>query len=34
MSANHLIINGWMIFAHSLFLRQIETLIKEVESLH
>lgn len=33
MSANHLIINGWMIFAHSLFLRQIETLIKEVESL-
>jgi toxin YhaV len=33
MSANHLTINGWTIFAHSLFLRQIEALIIEVESL-
>jgi toxin YhaV len=33
MSANRLTINGWTIFAHSLFLSQIETLITEVESL-
>lgn len=29
-----LIINGWRIFAHSLFLDQLEELIKQVESLH
>lgn len=28
-----LIINGWRIFAHSLFLNQVEELIKQVESL-
>ena len=33
MSDNHLNINGWTIFAHPLFLNQIEALIKEVESL-
>ena len=29
----HLVINGWNIFGHSLFLNQVEALIKQVESL-
>jgi toxin YhaV len=28
-----LVINGWTIFAHSLFLEQLETLLKKVENL-
>ena len=29
-----LVINGWNIFAHSLFLKQFEELLKQVENLH
>lgn len=29
-----LVINGWTIFAHSLFLEQLETLLQKVERLH
>lgn len=32
-SRQPLLINGWVIFAHPLFLDQVETLIKQVESL-
>jgi toxin YhaV len=28
-----LVINGWMIFAHPLFLDQVETLTQQVEGL-
>ena len=32
-NSKSLIVNGWRIFAHSLFLEQVEELIKQVESL-
>ncbi|MDZ4811928.1 MAG: type II toxin-antitoxin system YhaV family toxin [Pseudomonadota bacterium] len=31
--ATHLLINGWAIFAHPLFLDQVESLIRQVETL-
>lgn len=33
IKAKPLVINGWNIFGHSLFLNQVETLIQQVESL-
>ena len=29
----HLVVNGWTVFAHPLFLRQLESLTREVETL-